>query len=95
MIFLYGFPGGASGKKKKSACQGRRHKRCRFNPWVGKIPLEKEMATHSGILTREIPWTEEPGGVWSVGPQRLSSTARGSQTPSCIYFMITLYSTPE
>ena len=28
--------------------------------------LEKEMATHSGILSREIPWTEEPGGLQSV-----------------------------
>ena len=26
-------------------------------------PLEKEMATHSSILPRKIPWTEEPGGV--------------------------------
>ena len=26
-------------------------------------PLEKEMATHSGILVWEIPWTEEPGGL--------------------------------
>ena len=26
-------------------------------------PLEKEMATHSGILTWEIPWTEVPGGL--------------------------------
>ena len=26
-------------------------------------PLEKEMATHSSILAREIPWTEEPGGL--------------------------------
>ena len=26
-------------------------------------PLEKEMATHSGILAWEIPWTEEPGGL--------------------------------
>ena len=26
-------------------------------------PLEKEMATHSTILAREIPWTEEPGGL--------------------------------
>ena len=33
---LMGFPGGASGKEP--ACQGRRHKRSRFNPWVGKIP---------------------------------------------------------
>ena len=26
-------------------------------------PLEKEMATHSGIFDRKIPWTEEPGGL--------------------------------
>ena len=31
-------------------------------------PLEKEMATHSGILAWEIPWTEEPGGLQSSRP---------------------------
>ena len=39
-------------------------------------PLEEEMATHFSILTWEIPWTEEPGGPQSTGPQswtRLSS----------------------
>ena len=30
-------------------------------------PLEKEMATHSGILAWKIPWTEEPGGLQSMG----------------------------
>ena len=39
--------------------------------WVGKIPLEKEMAPHSSILAWEIPWTEEPGGLQSVGLERL------------------------
>ena len=34
-------------------------------------PLEKEMATHSGILAWRIPWTEEPGGLQSVGSQRV------------------------
>ena len=33
--------------------------------------LEKEMATHSSILVWEIPWTEEPGGLQSVGSQRV------------------------
>ena len=33
--------------------------------------LEKEMATHSSILAWEIPWTEEPGGLWSMGSQRV------------------------
>ena len=33
--------------------------------------LEEEMATHSSILAWRIPWTEEPGGLQSIGPQRL------------------------
>ena len=43
---------------------------------LGSIPgwedcLEKGMATHSSILAWRIPWTEEPGGIWSVGLQRV------------------------
>ena len=34
-------------------------------------PLEKEMATHSSILAWEIPWTEEHGGLQSLGSQRV------------------------
>ena len=34
-------------------------------------PLEKKMATSSGILAWEIPWTEEPGGLQSKGSQRV------------------------
>ena len=34
-------------------------------------PLEKEMATHSNILAWIIPWTEEPGRLWSMGSQRV------------------------
>ena len=37
-----------------------RCKRHRFDPWVGKIPLEEGMATHSNILAWKIPWREEP-----------------------------------
>ena len=43
----------------------------RFNPWVGKIPLEEEIAIHTSILAWEIPWTEEPGGLQSMGSQRV------------------------
>ena len=39
--------------------------------WVPSLgrenPLEKEMATHSSILAWRIPWTEEPGGLQSIG----------------------------
>ena len=34
-------------------------------------PLEKGMATHSSILAWRIPWTEEPGGLHSIGSQRV------------------------
>ena len=34
-------------------------------------PLEEGMATHSSILTWKIPWTEEPGRLWSMGLQRV------------------------
>ena len=34
-------------------------------------PLEKEMATHSSTLAWKIPWAEEPGGLQSMGSQRV------------------------
>ena len=37
----------------------------------GEDPLEKEMATHSSILAWKISWTEEPGGLQSMGLQRV------------------------
>ena len=43
--------------------------------WVQSLdqeePLEKEMATHFSILAWRMPWTEEPGGLQSVGSQRV------------------------
>ena len=42
-----------------------------FDPWVKKIPLVKEMATHSSILAWKIPWNEEPGRLQSIGSQRV------------------------
>ena len=40
-------------------------------PLGGEDPLEEEMAAHSSILAREIPWTEEPGGLQSMGSQSI------------------------
>ena len=61
-----GFPGGLNGKE--SACQCRRQQ-------VGSLAwdnlLEKEMATPSSILAWRIPWKEEPGGLQSMGSQRV------------------------
>ena len=63
--FTSGFPGGS--EVKMSACNAGD---------LGSIPgsgdpPEKEMATHSSILTWRIPWTEEPGGLQSMGSQRV------------------------
>jgi len=69
-IAPWSFPDGSSGKEP--ACQGRRCKRHRFNPWVGKTnPLEKEMVTHSSIPAWRIPWTEEPGRLHCTGSHRV------------------------
>ena len=46
-------------------------KKQNFNFLCAIIPLEKEMATHSRILAWRIPWMEEPGGLQSMGLQRV------------------------
>ena len=55
-------------------------------------PLEKEMATHSSILAWEVPWTEEPGRLQSVGSQRVGHDLVTKPQPQCtfIYFHIVL-----
>ena len=62
---LWGFPGGSVVMNLPAMPQMQ----------VGSLgqedPLEKEMAMHSNILAWEIPWTEEPGGLQSMGWQRI------------------------
>ena len=64
-----GFEGGTRGKEP--ACQCKRHKRSRFNPLGQEDSLEEGMASHSSILAWRIPWTEQPGGLQSMGLQRV------------------------
>ena len=49
-----------------------------WETWVQSLrwedPLKKEMATHSNFLVWEIPWTEEPGPLQSVGSQESDMT---------------------
>ena len=42
-----------------------------FQSLGGEDPLEEEMATRSSILAWKIPWTEEPGGLQSMGSERV------------------------
>ena len=46
-------------------------------------PLEEEMATHSNTLSWEIPWTEKPGGLQSMGSQRESDTTEQLNSYNC------------
>ena len=63
-----GFPGNSVGKE--SACSAGD-----LGLILGQEDLlEKEMATHSSILAWRIPWTEEPGGLQSMGSQELDMT---------------------
>ena len=62
---LMGLLTGHSGKEP--TCQYRRWRRHRFNPWVGKIPWSRKWQPHSASLAWRIPWTEEPGGLQSLG----------------------------
>ena len=60
-----GFQGGTRGKEP--ACQCKRHKRSRFDPLGQEDSLEEGKASHSSILAWRIPWTEQPGGLKSIG----------------------------
>ena len=59
-----GFSGGSVGKE--STCNAGN---AGSIPGLGRSP-EKETATHSSILAWETPWTEEPGGLQSMGSQK-------------------------
>ena len=47
-----------------------------FEPWVGKIPLEKEMAIHSSTIAWKIPWTEGLVGYSLWGHKESDTTER-------------------
>ena len=62
------FPGGSDSKASTAVLE----------TWLQSLGwedhLEKGMATHSSILAWRIPWTEEPGGLQSMGLQRVDMT---------------------
>ena len=66
------FPGGASGKEPSLSMQEIWEKW--FQSPGLKDPLEEGMGIHSSILACRIPWTEEPGGLQSMGLQRVDMT---------------------
>ena len=58
----------------------------------GEEPMEEEMATHASILAWEIPWTEQPGGLQSIGSQRVghnrASKHIGNDFPICYLYLV-------
>ena len=67
-----GFPGGAGSSlvaQRVKRLPAMQETQVQSLSW--EAPLEKEMATHSSILTWRIPWTEEPGRLQSTGSQRV------------------------
>ena len=59
---------------KNLSANARRCRRGGFDPWI-RNPLEEGMAAHSSILAWRIPWTEEPGELWSIGSKRDTTEA--------------------
>jgi len=81
-----GFPG-----CKEHAHQYRRYKRCRFDPWVGKIPLKEAMGTHSSILGWRIPHTEESSGLQRVAKSQKQLKQLSRHTCICKHTQTHIY----
>ena len=60
--------------------------------WVRSLgqddPLEEGMATHSRILVWRIEWTEGPGGLWSIGSQRVGTIPKKDNAKECSNYRI-------
>ena len=76
-MVYYIFPGGSDGKKKSAYSAGNQ-----VQSLGQEDPLEEDVAARSSILAWKIPWTEEPGGVQSMGLQRVGIT---EQLSTCLF----------
>ena len=67
MISFMGFPGGSVVKNPPTMQETQM---TRVQSLGQEHPLDEALATHFNILAWEIPWTEKPGGLQSLGLQR-------------------------
>ena len=72
MSAIRGFPGGASGKE--SAYQCRRHRRCGFDPWVGKVPWKRKWQPTPVFLPGESSGQRRLAGYSPWGHKELNTT---------------------
>ena len=79
-----GFPGGSLVKNRPA----------KQETWVRSLgqedPLEKEMATHSSILAWEIPWTDRPDRLYSMGLQRVGHDLAIKTTNNNLFHLLLL-----
>ena len=85
--YITGFP---SGSVVRIHFQCRRQRRHRFHPWVGKIPWRRAWQPSLVFLPGESSWTEEIGGLQSVGSQRVRYNWRGRAHTEIIHSMVPL-----
>ena len=78
-VHMYRLPWWLSGKE--SACQCRRLHVLSLGQ---EDPMEEELATHSTVLVWRSPWTEEPGGLQSVGSQRVGHDSTMTATDGAL-----------
>ena len=93
-ILYKGFPGGASGKEL--ICQSRRHQRCRFNPWVGKIPWRRKWYPTPIFLLGESHGQKSladysPWGLQRAGHDWASENISCKRVPSISQFLFLLH----
>ena len=78
IYLLKGFPGGSAVKNLPAMQE------VQVQSLGWKDPLEEGIATHSSVLAWRIPWTEEPGGLQSMGSQRdIPKATEHTCTPVC------------
>ena len=76
-MFMRNFP---DGSVVRIFLPGKEMQEMHFQSLGREDPLEKEMVTHSSILVWEIPWTEEPGGLQSMGSRRMGNDSGTEHT---------------
>ena len=69
---------------KESTCQRSRHRRCRFDPWVGKVPWRRKWQPSSSSLAWRIPCSEEPDGLQSKGCKQWDTAEHAGLSTHCL-----------
>ena len=79
-MYQWRFPGGSAAKNSPAV----QEMQVQSLGW--KDPLEESMATHPSIFAEKIAWTEESGGLWSMGLQRVGHTQERFSLPLLFLF---------